>query len=81
MTKSEYLKIRELSEIPMESWYQFFLDNGGSEIGIGEFTRIFSTFTWNASVVRGSMGLKQIKYGDCVQKFYEYYNQKFGLDN
>lgn len=81
MTEQEYLAVRELSEIPMEAWFDFYKERGGVLDDIAEFEKIFSVAIVNESVIGtvGSPTLKQITLKSALDKFFQYYNQKFGL--
>ncbi len=81
MTEQEYLQLREQPEIPMSAWFEFYREKGGILNDIGEFEKVFTTAIVNESVIGtvGSPTLKQVTLKTALNRFYEHYNQKFGL--
>lgn len=76
MTKEQYLLIREKEEIPIEIWYEFFLEKGGSNIGLEVFTDLFTNMLLGKMVIT-TFGPKLISLETALRAFYKHYNQKF----
>lgn len=81
MTKEQYLELFTKPEIPMDIWYEFFLERGGAQIGMELFARVFGIVTQpGGTMVTGSNGQpKWISMESCYKNFYQYYQQKFEL--
>lgn len=75
MTKKQYLLIRELGEIPMSLWYEFYEERaqalGYTQILVYEnFVEVFSYILHNFLSA----------FNVALQAFYAYYNKKFNLE-
>jgi hypothetical protein len=81
MTEQEYIQLREQREIPMSAWFEFYREKGGTLDDIVKFEEVFTTLVVNQSVIGvvGSPNLKQITLKSALSKFYQHYNEKFGL--
>ena len=80
MTRDQYLKIRDSPEIPMEAYFDYYRERGGTLDDINKFTEILSTLMWNDTVVTGTnIVIKKITHNSVLTNFYKYYNQKFAL--
>ena len=79
MTKEEFILITKMPEVPMHSWFEYYVENGGV-LDFNEFERIFSTLMWHEAIVTNSKGDSvKITHAGCLHRFYEYYKKKFGL--
>lgn len=78
MTKEQYLLIKEKPEIPMDIWYDFFLERGGSNIGLSKFTEAFTNVLLGVNIIKPS-GIKHVSLKTSLDKFYKYYNHKFSV--
>lgn len=79
MTKEEYIIIREKPDIPMNIWYEFFLERGGFSIGLDKFIEIFSNILLG-SIIRKTNGEQTfVNFNSALSQFYKYYNNKFLL--
>ena len=80
MTLDQYKTIRDLPEIPMEAFFDYYKERGGTLTDFSKFNEILTTFMWNDSIVTGSGGIpKKVTHHSVLNNFYNYYNQKFGL--
>lgn len=81
MTEQEFIELQKQPEIPMSAWFEFYKEKGGTLDDIVKFEEVFTTLIVNESVIGtvGSPNLKQITLKSALTKFYEYYNEKFGL--
>lgn len=81
MTAEEYKQLLEKPEIPMEIWYEFFLEKGGKQIGLEDFTSRFKIVTDPGEhMVIGSNNIfKWVSMGSALKHFHEHYKEKFGL--
>lgn len=81
MTEQEYIQLREQPEIPMSAWFEFYREKGGVIDDIVKFEEVFTTLLVNQSVIStvGSPTLKQVTLKSALDKFYQHYNQKFGI--
>lgn len=81
MTEQEYLQLREQPEIPMSAWFDFYKEKGGAIYDIVEFEKTFTTLIINQSVIAtvGSPTMKQVTLKSALDKFYQHYNEKFGI--
>lgn len=79
MTEKEYLLIREKPEIPMDIWYEYFLERGGTAIGLEAFRKAFyRVLEMGTAGVLSSTGVpKFVTFNSCLRSFYSYYNKKF----
>lgn len=80
MTKDTYLKIVEQENIPMEVFFEYYKERGGTLTDLDEFSELFSTAISNQWTVKTSSGMKKITYTSVLNNFYSYYNNKFGLN-
>lgn len=78
MTKAEYLVVRNQPEIPMDIWYEYYLERGGTNIGLSLFVEAFTNVLLGTIVMTKS-GPKTLSLKTALISFYKYYNQKFGL--
>jgi len=80
MTEEQYLMVRDLPEIPMEIWYMYYRERGGTMTSFDDFKTAFAAFVWNQATMEGSDGsMKQITLKSAYDNFYRYYNEKFRL--
>lgn len=80
MTLDQYLIIREGPEVPMPAWFEFYREKGGVIEDYDIFVKVFTTLIRNESIVKGSDGnSKQITLKTALDRFYGFYNAKFGL--
>lgn len=81
MTKDEYLELINKPEIPMDVWYNFFLEKGGDELGLEEFTARFKAVTQNVPrmVIGTDKAFKWVSMDSALRKFHEHYREKFEL--
>lgn len=80
MTKEEYIKLLESEEIPIEVFFSFYKERGGTLDDLYEFAKIFATAISNEWVVHTPNGAKKITYQSCVDNFLYYYNKKFEIN-
>lgn len=81
MTKQQYELIRNQPEIPLEIWYEFFLERGGSQIGLPQFHKLFAIVIQpGGTMVNGGDGQPRwIDFNSALNNLYGYYNQKFEI--
>lgn len=79
MTKERYLEVRDIREIPIEDWFDFYKERGGAIEDIEEFKETFYTLLANEAIVANAKGAKQITFKSALGNFYKYYNTKFEL--
>ena len=81
MTLEQFNNLLTKPEIPMDIWYEFFLEKGGSPIGIENFMKYFSVITQpGETMVTGTDGQPRwCSLRGAYQKFYDHYKAKFGL--
>lgn len=75
MTKKQYLLIRDMEEIPMSLWYEFYEERaqalGYTQILVYEsFVEIFTMILHHYLAA----------FNVALQAFYAYYNKKFNLE-
>lgn len=78
MTEQEYKELRERTEIPMKVWYDYFLERGGSDIGLGSFENYFTKMLLGVAISKSGKVL-YVNLQTALQSFYKHYNEKFGL--
>jgi hypothetical protein len=78
MNKEQYQLLITKPEIPIELWYEFFLEKGGANIGLEAFVDIFTNMLMGVSIV-SKTGPKWVSLETALRKFYGHYNKKFGL--
>lgn len=74
MTKKEYIELRNQPEIPLDIWFEYYQERGGT-LDKEEFIQIFSILMTQETVT----ATKVINFHTALNNFYRYYNQKFGL--
>lgn len=82
MTKERYDSIKDLDHIPLEDFFEYYKEKGGSLNDIREFAHIFTVFTQQNATVAGSDGiLKEITLEGASRRFHRHYKQKFGYEH
>lgn len=67
-----------MPEIPMDIWYEYFLERGGRDIGISRFQDLFiQILSKGQTMIAGPRGIKYVSFGSAITNFYKYYNEKF----
>jgi len=79
MTKEQFLFILKQPEIPMEVWFEFYRERGGSIPDLETFTHVFSIILWNESHIQVGDTMKQVTLGSAFKNFHDYYAKKFSL--
>ncbi len=74
MTKEDYQQLREKPEIPMDRWYEFYIERGGFQIGLEKFTELFTDTMLGVTIGKRFMSLET-----ALRQFYQYYNKKFDI--
>lgn len=69
MTKEEYLNVRDLPEIPMGIWFEYYKEKGGNLPTKAEFEHAFTIMLWN----------DPFAFRNALNSFYTHYNTKFNL--
>ena len=80
MTKEEYEKIKDIDNISIPQFFEYYKEKGGKLDDFNEFEKIFVTFTMQEAVVTGSNGkIKKITMESALNNFHNYYKEKFKL--
>lgn len=79
MTEQDYKELLIKPEIPMDIWYEFFLEKGGANIGLSLFVEAFTNVLIGVNMVTLQGKPKHVSLETALRKFYQHYNQKFGL--
>ncbi len=81
MTKEQYQELLTKPEIPMDLWYEFFIEMGGTNIDLGTFANMFLILTRDGETpVSGTDGeIKWVSLASAQKKFHEHYHKLFGL--
>jgi hypothetical protein len=78
MTKEEWLKYRVMEEMPLNVFWSYFVDNGGS-CDFDFFCKAFPVFIQRHLHVPfiSKNGPKNINTGEIIHKIYEFYDTKY----
>lgn len=81
MTEEEYKSLLTKSDIPIEYWFEFFLEKGGAKIDINLFTEIFVALIKEEEIpITGSDGsVKWVSLQSATAKFHDHYRKQFNL--
>lgn len=80
MTKEQFLFILKQPEIPMEVWFEYYRERGGTIADFEKFVYVFSVVVWNEQTMVGSDGnMKQVTIVSSFYNFHDYYSKKFNL--
>ena len=81
MTKEQFEQLSKKEEIPIDIWYQYFIDKGGQNIGLEKFKNIFLQMIQQGQViVTGTKGTpKFISLKSALDNFYTFYKEKFAI--
>lgn len=79
MTKQEWQVARSSTNIPMEMWFDYYKDRGGTINDIWQFEQIFTSLIANESLIITNHGQKQITFTSAINSMFNYYDTKFSL--
>lgn len=78
MTKQRWEAIKNLKEIPMDVWFEYYIENGGKVNNLLVFTHLFTRILFADDLVRNSTGrLVDVNFKTALNRLYSYYNDKF----
>jgi hypothetical protein len=78
MTREKWLQTRSEPEIPMELWFSFYQERGGS-LEFDEFKKYFSIIIQGRMVTGTDGSMKYVNYETARNKLTEYYDDVYGL--
>lgn len=81
ITKEQWQQVRDMEEIPLFLWFDYYRENGGVVEDLG----IFESHLWNILAQEPMIISKQgrplrVNYDTAVNRLYDFYVNKF-LDN
>lgn len=78
MTAQRWEQIRNLKEVPVDVWHEYYLEVGGYIQDREMFWQIFADLLASNSYIRNSKGtLVRLTLNTALRRLYDYYNQKF----
>jgi hypothetical protein len=82
MTKDQYLELREKEEVPLELFYNYWVEVKPSHyknMSFEEFERNFSQFLFNlqGNIVLSEAGQKIVDFPRMLERIYSHFNEKF----
>lgn len=79
MTEEQFIKLVKQPEIPMEVWYEYFVERTGNRVPFPEFVKQFTLAIAYERIVPSSRGFQRISFTNALNQFYDYYKKKFNL--
>lgn len=79
ITEQRYQQLEKMQEIPMDAWYEYFLERGGTPVGLEQFTPLFSQIIQGFTIQTGT-NVRYVTFETALSNFYTYYRKKFKLD-
>jgi len=79
LNKEEYIAMRELEEVPLSLFYEYYIEKGGT-FPLITFEKAFPNFCLQVEgkTLFTNTGIKHFSLDRILQKIYYYYNKKFG---
>lgn len=78
MTRQRWQNIRNLKEIPLDVWFEYYKENGGFISDIEEFKNVFYIMLSKEITIKNSKGeYVSVNLRTSLNRLYEYYNNKF----
>lgn len=79
MTKEQWIQIRDQFHIPIEVWFDYYRERGGSIQDLQTFTITFYEILPKNHIVQTNKWTRKITFETAVKQLFEYYNNKFDL--
>lgn len=78
MTKDRWQVVKNLQEVPMDVWFDYYKENGGKSDDMVAFEVAFSNMVMGRGIVENSKGhIVYINFNTALSRLYEFYNNKF----
>ncbi len=78
MTAQRWEHVRTLKEVPIDVWFEYYRDCGGTLQYESAFARLFGEIISRNTMIKNSKGnLVQVNFATALNRLYEYYNNKF----
>jgi hypothetical protein len=79
MTRDNWCIVRQMEEIPVAVFFEFYLEMGGVIRDYMSFSNYFSRMcSQEPNVYTKQSDYKKVTYGSCVMKLFQHYDTKFG---
>lgn len=77
MTKVEWEEIRNMNEIPISLWFEYYTEMGGFIKDINEFQSILWQVLAKGLIFIVQGKPRRLSFDSAVNRIYEYYSNKF----
>lgn len=77
ITKEQWESIRNMEEIPLYVWYEYYRENGGTIEDLGVFENTFHKIMAQQPLVITRKGPVRLSFDSAVNRIYDYYYNKF----
>lgn len=79
MTREEWTYYRKQYEIPIEVWFNFYRDRGGTIDDLQVFTVQFHNIIPRGLTIKTNNWTKEVTYASAIRALFNYYDNKFDL--